>query len=490
MAIRLRNDPVAAAAPVRLAPVALAWTALAVVVSGLVLLPYYGDQALYAVIGRDVVAGRVPYTGIWDIKQPGIFLWYGAVDAAFGPSTVVTRVLDVGVAVLTAVLVGRLLRGRVRPAVGRWVPVAGAAVLLLPVRALDLGQVEQLAVAPALAAVVLVVRGPSTARAVAAGLCIGVVAVLKLWVAAVPLVAVVVWLLATRRAAALPAVAAGAAVPVLAVAGWLAVDGALGEALHTWFVGPGQALAQEGARPVGRLVSGLGRYVLVTAPVLVLVALRLPAVRRDRDPLDLALLAWAGTGLLVIGGQLWWSYHWVLLTPALLALAARQLSEHRPRRPALTALALAAVPLLAVGVASPERPMALGNGWTAESRAAIADRLGSAPTARSELAAAGFAPGDGLYVLGDPTYQLVADAPVPVRLNGWTPELFTDAQWDELGVDLATARPTYVFLENIYAEMATTRGNTLLRMLDSQYEQVRTSDAGVWYRLTDQNEGD
>lgn len=486
MASRLRTGPATRAPSV---PVLTAWTALAVVASGLVLLPYYGDQALYAVIGRDVVAGRVPYTGIWDIKQPGIFLWYGAVDALFGPSTVATRILDVAVAVLTAVLVARLLAGRIRPAVGRWVPVAGAAVLLLPVRALDLGQVEQLAVAPALAAVLLVVRGPSTARAVAAGLCIGVVAVLKLWVAAVPLVAVLVWLLATRRAPSVAAVVAGAAVPVLAVGGWLAVDGALVEALRTWFVGPGQALAQEGARPVGRLVSGLGRYVLLTAPVLVLVALRLPAVRRDRDPLDLALLGWVGAGLLVIGGQLWWSYHWVLLTPALLALAVRQLSDRSYRGPVLGALALAAVPLLAVGLASPERPMALGNGWTAQSRAEIADRLGSEPTARAELAAAGFLPGDGLYVLGDPTYQLAAGAPVPVRLNGWTPELFTDDQWDELGAELGAARPTYVFLENIYAELSITRGNMLLRMLDQQYEPVRTSDAGSWYRLTDRIEG-
>lgn len=467
------------------APVAVAWAALAVVASGLVLLPYYGDQALYAVIGRDVVGGRVPYTGIWDIKQPGIYLWYGTVDALLGGSPVVTRGLDVAAAVLTALLVGRLLRGRLRPAVARWVPVASAAVLLLPVRALDLGQVEQLAVLPALAALVLVTGGPSRRRAVAAGLCTGVVAVLKLWVAAVPLLAVGVWLVARRRFGPAGAVAAGAAVPVLAVLGWLTAGGALGAALDTWFAGPGQALAQDGARPVERLVSGFGRYVLVTAPVLVLVAMRLPAVRRDRDPLDLALLAWVGAGLLVIGGQLWWSYHWVLLTPALLALAARQVSDRPVRGRPAWLLVVAAVPLLAVGVASPERPMALGNGWTAASRAAIADRLGSGTTARAELAAAGFRPGDGLYVLGDPTYQLVAGAPIPARLNGWTPELFTDAQWDELGVELGVTRPTFVFLENIYAELTAVRGNALGRTLDDHYESVRTSDAGVWYRSTD-----
>lgn len=490
-----------AVAPSRAAPARIAWwgavAALAVVAASLLALPYYGDQALYAVIGRELLHGVPLYTGVWDIKQPGIFLWYGLL----GGVPALTRAADVAAALGVAMVVGALLRPHVSPAVGRWTPLAAAAVLLLPVRALDLGQVEQLVGLPALGALALAAHGAATngtlvplertkvpfvrmgTRFGAAGVLIGVVASFKIWAVAIPLAAVLVLLVASRQAsrARLVALAAGIAVPVVAVLVWLALTGALGAALATWFVGPADQLAQPGARTLGRLASGAGRFVLVTAPVLALAGWRLPTVWRRRDALDLALVAWLLAGAAVIAVQLWWSYHWVLLTPALLALAARQVSDVRLPRRAVLALAVAALPLLAAGAAGSE--LAQGGGLTAASREAITDELGSAPRVPAELAAAGVRPGERLYVLGDPAYQLAAGVPYPVRLNGWTPELFTDAQWAELASSLDAARPAVVFLESGASQIPRDRGNALLHMIDDHYVMIRRSAAGTWYRL-------
>src|SRR5258705_260145 len=39
-------------------------------------LPFTGDQALFAAGARQLARGDVLYRDFWDVKQPGIYLWY------------------------------------------------------------------------------------------------------------------------------------------------------------------------------------------------------------------------------------------------------------------------------------------------------------------------------------------------------------------------------------------------------------------------------
>ncbi|MCO1658248.1 hypothetical protein [Pseudonocardia humida] len=479
---------------------AVAVAFLTVYAYGLIWLPYYGDHALWAVVGRELMEGRALYSEVWDIKQPGVYLLYGPVQALFGYAPVVTRTLDVLIAVLTAVLVAVLVRDRVGPVIARWTGVAATAAMLLPARAFDLGQIEQLVCLPMIAALVLITRRPSTARLLLAGLCIGVVGVLKLWTAAVPVAAVLAWLLVEAVAAGrrgepvrsvlltrVGLVAAGALAPVVAVLVWLAAAGSLGAALETWLVFPGQMLGLPGARSLDRLVEGSTRYVGLLAPALLLAAAALPGVLRRRDPLGMALLAWLVVGLVGILIQLWWPYHWTQLTPALVGLAALGLRQLRDAgwlgRPLVVAvLALSTAPLLYFGVLGAERPTMLGNGFTADSRARLAE-LGTLPTAQRELAAIGYRPGESLMVFGDPTFQLAAGARMPVRINGWSPELYTTAQFAEMADTLAVARPDVVLVTALNVAVVPERGPAVARLIANEYEQVRSTPVGDWYRL-------
>src|SRR5271156_753947 len=54
---------------------------------GLVLTFDYGrDQAIYAVVAREVLAGGAPYRAAFDFKPPGIFSPFAAARMLFGPT--------------------------------------------------------------------------------------------------------------------------------------------------------------------------------------------------------------------------------------------------------------------------------------------------------------------------------------------------------------------------------------------------------------------
>jgi hypothetical protein len=59
-----------------------------------------GDEALYLLIGQKWLHGIWPYTDIWDVKPPGLFLIFAAAQRAFGETLVAAS----AAAVLTTAL--------------------------------------------------------------------------------------------------------------------------------------------------------------------------------------------------------------------------------------------------------------------------------------------------------------------------------------------------------------------------------------------------
>ncbi len=68
------------------------------------------DQSIYAVVGRGIVEGQLPYRDLWDFKPPGIFFVYALGEVLFGRSMAAPRILEgcglVGMA-LTMAWLGR-----------------------------------------------------------------------------------------------------------------------------------------------------------------------------------------------------------------------------------------------------------------------------------------------------------------------------------------------------------------------------------------------
>ncbi|WP_433556396.1 hypothetical protein ACQPWY_29670 [Pseudonocardia xinjiangensis] len=456
--------------------------------------PFRGDQAVYALIGRQILHGQALYTDIWDIKQPGVFLWYGLADLT-GLGEIGTRALDVVAAFAFGACVHVLLRGRLTtPWVRRMLTALATAVLLLAAGPGDFGQLEMLCLVPATGAFALVAaeprRAPTWRRIVLAGLCVGVVGVFKLLLAGVVGLALLVYLVlhlgGRRRFAAVPVVVAAALVPVGLTLAWLATQGAFGAALHVWLVEALEMGSAPGSRDPARVLEGLGRYVLWMFPVVVLAAWQAATAWRRRDPLDLAMGAFVLLDVLAIATQFAWWYQWYFVSAPLVVLALRRLDVLAPRlwgpRWAVLLAALC-LPMLA-HAASWALPTVLdGGGFTAASRDRIDERVAGYDTIRTELAAAGVRAGGSLYVVGDPLYNMLAGAPLVVRFDGWTYDLMTDGQWREIATEVGAVEPAVVMVDADAREWVADRGQDLQQVLARDYVRYRTSAEGTWYRL-------
>lgn len=68
-----------------------------VVVWAAVQLLFFGfgrDQSIYALVGRGILEGDMPYRDRWDFKPPGVFLIYAFAEAIFGPVMWGTRLFE------------------------------------------------------------------------------------------------------------------------------------------------------------------------------------------------------------------------------------------------------------------------------------------------------------------------------------------------------------------------------------------------------------
>lgn len=456
--------------------------------SGMVLTwPFRGDQAVFAAIGRQILHGQTLYVDLWDVKQPGIFLWYGL----FGFGEIGMRALDVLMAFGFGATVWALLRRRTESArLRRLLPVLATGTLLLAAGPGDFGQLEMLCLVPAVGAFAFVAAtpGPEIAfrRIVLAGLCVGIIGVFKLLLAAVAGVALLVYLgfaLRRHRIAAGVVLTATAFVPVLAVLAWLAAQGALRETLHVWIVEAAQMGAAPGSRSPARVAEGLGRYLAWMFPVVVLAAWRSATAWRRRDALDLAMIAFVLLDVVAIATQFAWWYQWYFASAPLVVLALRQLDVVRWRPRTAVVLGLVCLPMLA-HASSWALPTVLdGGGLTAASRERIDERVADYSTIRAELAAADVQPTDSLYVLGDPLYNRLSGTPLSVRFDGWTYDLMSDDQWSEVAREVAAVHPSVIMVSTDAAGWVTDRGPQVREVLDRDYVQYRTSDEGTWYRL-------
>lgn len=69
---------------------------------------YGRDQGIYAMVGRAVAAGQMPYRDAWDFKPPGIFLVYALTRAVLGGGQWAIRAVEVAGLVATTIAMMRL----------------------------------------------------------------------------------------------------------------------------------------------------------------------------------------------------------------------------------------------------------------------------------------------------------------------------------------------------------------------------------------------
>jgi hypothetical protein len=132
-----------------------------------------GDEFMFALVGRDVLDGHVPFSGVFDNKPPGLIYLFALAEAVFGRSPTAVHVVGAAAAAAAAALSYREARVRRVPP-----PAAVAVAALVSALIVTLGgwaAMSELAACPALmmANQLLVRPGRARSRPIAAGALMG-----------------------------------------------------------------------------------------------------------------------------------------------------------------------------------------------------------------------------------------------------------------------------------------------------------------------------
>jgi hypothetical protein len=293
-------------------------------------MPFYGDQALFAVYGRQLAHGAVLYRDVFDVKQPGIFWFYAVGGILFGDTEVGIHLLELLYWLAFSIFCLRALRPYFdAPWAPALVPIATIAVYYMYADLLDLTQIEILVAFPILLAWWLVDRSrPDEAGAVrrftAAGCAAAFIVLLKypyvlIAFAMIGSVLFRRWRRAPRARArrSMIGFALGLLVPVMLATIYFVVYGQLGRIWWAYFELAPKAQLGEG-RPLSYFVVGVRHFLIGHGPILILASLGVIHAVRQRVgatvDLAVAMMVWCAAGAVTFFFQGWAEYKWTLFT--------------------------------------------------------------------------------------------------------------------------------------------------------------------------------
>lgn len=486
-----------------------------IVLIGLVYVPhpFHDDQAFFTMGAWEMDHGAVLYRDYWDIKQPGIFLFYLAGGKLLGFNEfgihgsellyfctfavvlmfTLRRYFETGWATALLVLL----------TVGLYYGVTG-----LPHVTLDyLTQVEGLVAFPMFLCAWFTCRAAEVPERRAlfwflSGLMAAGVLLFKLIF--LPII-VSFWMaglwFSRKKPHALQAVlmaSLGTLLPLLVVTAYFVRRGAFPEFWYANFVWPVRALGKLPLAGPGRLHESLQFFLDGFAPLIALSFLGLwRAVRRQRDPLAITMLLWLVVGMfaVLIQRRSWWPHHFLLFVVPLGLLATKgieflwiQIERLNLARPVPKGIFFCALLLLFSPVIYPTAAdgMLLAQyrfALTSKDRLAFQCRYPGTQYLQSQdfgfLSQPGSLPGR-IYVAGSSLYYYLSGrlsaVPQSAGVDDFLPE-----QWRNFARDLAASRPNYVFISVKDRGFFEKFSPETLLMLQRDFNSLREDAQGVWY---------
>jgi hypothetical protein len=486
--------------------------------------PFGGDQGLNILIGQVIADGGAPYRDVWDLKHPGIFLFFAAGGSLFGFDEFGLHVFELiwmlALALVARVVAARWLEDRTSVSLA---PLLTVGLYYAIARDLHLTQAESLVGLPLLVSLWCALEAVRAGRRpkvwfFASGVAGGIAMVFKFPYVAIP---IAFWLLAIRElrfqrqytlwravAVVVPWAITGALVPLLATVAYLTQKRLWPEAYWSFVTHPADAAAETPIVDLQRLYYAARFWIVSWSPALALAAIGMAeALRRRVDLIDAALCAWLFAGLTLVMGQVisWWEYHFLLLfVPAgLLATRGVQAILQALRLPlepgafrlrylmAAAALLLMFAPQLIPAGQSmtafwSSRPLPLSRERMAVYHARRYPAYASIRSRTAFLRAPGSHPGP-IYVFDLPVYYLYAGRRPAIP---WVAPWFhpTDRPWKRLLADLNGARPPYVRvaaagLQGIVDHRPSLRDDVagIVPFIERRYRVLSRDDDGTWY---------
>jgi hypothetical protein len=486
--------------------------------------PFYDDQALFAIGAQRISHGQLLYRDYWDIKQPGIFIFYLLAGKLFGFSEIGIHAFELLYLITLSLILSWTLRWYYRATlVADLVPFLTVGVYYGVAGIVQLGQVEGLVSVPMFLCLWFAYSATGElrfrfARLLLSGFLGGIVLLFKLMFAPIILafwITTLVFLLKREAGQNLRSmsrnclvIGAGILIPMAIMFGYFAHFGILRMVRYTFFVYPPEAVRQLAHPGPGRLLDSLQWFLTHFAPLLVLGLIGAwGALSRAWDLLTLNLLLWVGLGGFVILLQTtsWWRYHFMLFVVPLGLLAAKGIeivwaalsdsgratmwTRHHYCLPVLSLIFLFAPMLnsiMAKGCVLARYHFAI----TKEDRFRYqSDRFlypdSLYPSVIQEtkfLSDRGSLPG-AIYVIGNPLFYYLSGRPQAIAPTGGF-ELFLTEQWKWVATELRQATPPYIFVSDSDRDLFEHQASNVRRFVEANYHVLRTDSGGTWYVLT------
>lgn len=508
---------------------------------------FSGDQAMFTVFALAIADGAVLYRDVWDVKQPGIFLFYLAGGQLFGFSEFGIHLFELFYWLLFSVV---LIRGS--SWYFRYWPLAAAAPLFtvgtyyFAIDSWRMTQVETLVGAPILYTVLLLLsavhRPPgmaSRAMFFLAGLFCGAVILFKsAYLIVVVSIFAFLLLYYLRRLQTAPFTecflaagifAAGAALPLLVTLVYFACHDTLPELFYVTFLYPGESVSMfSGWHRMRFLRLGLIWFFWNFLPIIVLgsIALvagsfrllagpriqgatsaywRLPATRSGLFSATLILWMAVGSVAVLLQAASWWGYHLMLFYIPLGLLAVKGVEQicdavislsGRTSRPR-SAVAVAVVAFLSFfALSQPDNSIEMAKRvadrkgikvFRPEFFQPAGDRIEKYDQIREALAALPPVENESLdiFACANPLYYYLADTYPRIASNGWSPEFFPPRQWRRLEKDLTEGMPTFIVIDRPCKKLISINSVATLELLSESYTEITVPDKSLWYMRKD-----
>ena len=421
------------------------------------------DEAIYAVVGREMLSGQALYRDVVDHKPPAIYLVNEATQALGGPigGMVLLHVLLILVVWTTGLLLAALVRQHDSWVDERCPPLVALLWIVFTTTLIDTDSLaancELFMMLPVVASVyVFHGAGDRISRLVATGALVGVAMLFKYQAGVqLPLFALVALRRPHgRRALGLAALGAGWAVTMAVAIAWLWIRGSATDAWFWFSFNFPYIHAGSNGSMFQRMLVRAGFVVVAAAPLYTLAVAALTNPQHRGSPFRQLAIAWLAVSAagVFVGGRFFGHYfHQVTAPLAVIAgPAAVQLWDRR-RAGFVAALAIPAALFLVLGIIH-DRAMTAAGEPDPDYASVVRwlDQHG--------------APTDAICIWGNsPVLYFEADRPLGCRfvfanyLTGLSPATSTqqgaDAAtwkqivpqaWDMLEADLATRQPMFI----------------------------------------------
>lgn len=455
---------------------------------------FNGDQALFAVYAAAIDKGAVLYRDVWDIKQPGIFVFYFLSGKIFGFTETGIHLFELIYWLAFSLILQTTLRKFFRHELfAQIAPLLTIGIYYAVCQSFHLTQVEGLIGFPLYLTLWTAIQSfPTKDKKISfrwafiSGICGGAVLLFKLIL--LPII-LLFWLIPAFylnrfdvkvseifRAFFLPIFIGALILPIVGLI-YFVWQGVLPIVFYTYFQFPSEAvLAIPAENRTSILKDGIYWFLANFKSLLIISAvgsvLKIFSTKckleKSTSPETVekrifffGLIIWmvAGCGAILLQKLSWWQYHYLLLFVPLGILTLKSIEiiyekladskDFFTRRTGKIILSgfllMLFIPNLKQLVIKAKN-YAVGDAKTSSVyKGSFDERYEIIKTETESLASDENR--DKIFVLGHPLYYYLSKRLPAIETNGWMPEFFLPLQWQKMETEIKTTKPKYIFIE-------------------------------------------